>query len=116
MLSIGMVSFNVQQSVPNDIPIHNGYIPPEHLQTQTYINEINKWTAEKQMKLNIPKSNLMIFNFTKNHQFTTRIKLEGENLKIISKTKLLGTYISDDLKWDENTKYLVKKEIPECSY
>ena len=39
-ISIGMASFNTKSSVPSDIPIHNRYIPPEHLKTQAYINEI----------------------------------------------------------------------------
>ena len=55
LLSIGMSSFNVRFSVPSDIPDHNGYIPPEHLKTQYYINEISKWTESKKMKLNTEK-------------------------------------------------------------
>ena len=33
----------------------------------------------------------------------------GEVLPVKKKTKLLGTIICDDLKWDENTAFLVKK-------
>ena len=35
--------------------------------------------------------------------------MEGEVLPVLKKTKLLGTIICDDLKWDENTAFLVKK-------
>ena len=31
------------------------------------------------------------------------------NLEVIEKTKLLGAIITSDMKWHENTKYLVKK-------
>ena len=51
----------------------------------------------------------MIFNFTENFQFTTRLKLKSENVEVINNTKLLGTIITDDLKWDLNTKSIVKK-------
>ena len=51
----------------------------------------------------------MIFNFSNNYKFTTRLKVNNENLEIVNKTKLLGRILTDDLKWDENTTYLVKK-------
>ena len=35
--------------------------------------------------------------------------MEGSVLPVISETKLLGTIISDDLKWDTNTAAIVKK-------
>ena len=51
----------------------------------------------------------MVFNFTKDFQFSTDIKLKNEKLETISKTKLLGAIITSDMKWHENTKYIVKK-------
>ena len=109
LLSIGMSSFNVRFSVPSDIPDHNGYIPPENLKTQYYLNEISKWTMRKKMKLNSAKSKIMIFNYTNNHQFTTRVNMDNVSLDVVEETKLLGTYITSDLKWDLNTKNIVKK-------
>ena len=47
-------------------------------------------------------------NFS-NFQFTTRLKLKDENVEVIDSTKLLGTVISNDLKWDLNTAAIVKK-------
>ena len=55
------------------------------------------------------KSNIMIFNFTRNNQFSTRLKMNGEVLPIIKETKLLGTVITDDLKWERNTCEIIKK-------
>ena len=51
----------------------------------------------------------MIFNFSKKNQFTTRIKLGEENVETVSNTKLLGTVITNNLKWNANTSELVKK-------
>ena len=51
----------------------------------------------------------MIFNFTNKCQFTTRMSLNNENLEIVKSTKLLGLIMSENLKWDENTNFLVKK-------
>ena len=61
------------------------------------------------MVLNQKKTKVMIFNFTDNHQFTTRLKLNNENVEIVKYAKLLGVIISDDMKWDKNTDFLVKK-------
>ena len=61
------------------------------------------------MKINSKKTTLMMFNYTKNYQFSTRLKLENENLETITETKLLGTIITHDLKWEKNTKNSVKK-------
>ena len=51
----------------------------------------------------------MIFNFTKDHQFTSEISLKNEKLETVNQTKLLGVILSNDLKWHENTKYIVGK-------
>ena len=51
----------------------------------------------------------MIFNFTDNYQFATRMPLKNENLETVKESKLLGVIISDDLKWNQNTNYLIKK-------
>ena len=50
----------------------------------------------------------MIFNFTKKYQFTTKLTVNQEPIEIVKETKLLGTYITDDLKWDRNTEEIVK--------
>ena len=50
----------------------------------------------------------MLFNFTKKYQFTTNLCLD-KNIEIVNQTKLLGTIISSDLKWDANTHEIVKK-------
>ena len=61
------------------------------------------------MKLNVDKSKVMIFNFTDNHQFATRLYMEGVLLDTITHTKLLGTIVQSDLKWSKNTDMIVKK-------
>ena len=51
----------------------------------------------------------MLFNFTEKYQFSTRLQLNGKNVEVIDQTRLLGTIISDDLKWNLNTENIVKK-------
>ena len=61
------------------------------------------------MVINQKKTKAMIFNFTKNHQFFTRLTLKDENIEVIDSFKLLGTYIENDLTWDRNCNELIKK-------
>ena len=42
------------------------------------------------------------------YQFATRLQLNRENVKVVNSTKLLGTIIQDDLKWNLNTASIVK--------
>ena len=60
------------------------------------------------MKLNPKKCKNMIINFSQKHQFSTSIQLNNETIETVKEMKVLGTYISNDLKWDKNTNELVK--------
>ena len=109
LLVIGLASFNCRSSVPSNIPSHNQLIPAEHLKSQEYLKQIQEWTANQKMILNKKKTKVMIFNFTDDHKFTTNLKLDDENLEVVEQAKLLGVIISNDLKWNKNTEYLIKK-------
>ena len=109
LLTIGISSFNIKHQVPNDIPINNGFISKQNLSTQDNIDKILEWTISKKMMLNQKKSNIKCFNFTQNYQFTSRITMGDYVLPVINQTKLLGVIVTDNLKWTENTKYLIKR-------
>ena len=61
------------------------------------------------MKFNVNKTKTKIFNYTDKYQFTTRLAIENSPIEVIKSTKLLGTIITDDLRWDENCKNLIRK-------
>ena len=109
LLIVGLSSFNSKATVPNNIAEHNQFIPAEFLKSQHYINTIKEWTDKQKMILNQKKTKVMAFNFTDNHQFTTRLTLNNEHVEMVNFSKLLGVIISDNLKWDDNTDMLVKK-------
>ena len=95
-------------NVPSNIPDHNQFIPSEYLKTQKYLNDINEWTVSKKMELNQKKTKSLIFNFTKDKQFATNIKLKGETVDLVKESKLLGVIITSDLKWERNTNHIVR--------
>ena len=88
--------------MPSDIHESGLYIDPKNLQSQSYLDQIQQWTNNQKMILNQKKTKAMVFNFTDNYQFSTRLKLKEENIEIVKETKLLGTIMTDDLKWDKN--------------
>ena len=109
LLTIGLSSFNIRGQVPSDIPQHNQFIPPQNLQSQKWLDEINEWTLNQKMLINEKKTKTIIFNYTDNYQFTTRLSINDKNIEVIDSTRLLGTIISRDLRWDLNTAAIVKK-------
>ena len=56
LLTVGLTSFNLRQQVPSDVPQHNQFIPPESLESQKWLNEINDWTIRQKMVVNEKKS------------------------------------------------------------
>ena len=109
LLRIGIATHNLRSQVPNDVPLENHIIPSENLRSQEWLNQINEWTDNQKMLVNAKKTKSMIFNFCKQYNFTTRLVLKNENVEVVKQTKLLGSMISDDLKWDLNTATIVKK-------
>ena len=109
LLTVGISSFNIRAQVPTDIPEHNQFIPPHNLQSQDWLDQIDNWTQNQKMLINVKKTKTMIFNYTDNYQFTTRMRINDKNIEVIDSTKLLGTIISSDLKWDLNTAEIVRK-------
>ena len=95
--------------VPSDVAIENKFIDANKLKTKSHLEQISKWTQQKQMKLNTDKSNYMIFNFSKMNQFNTRLHMENNVLAQVRQTCLLGVIIRDDLKWHSNTASLVTR-------
>ena len=109
LINIGITSFNFKAQVPSDIPVHAQYIPGGNLQSQDHLDKINSWTLRQKMLINEKKTKSMIFNFTDNYQFTTRLQLNQSNIEVVNEKLLLGTLVTSDLKFNKNTKYLIKK-------
>ena len=109
LLIIGLASFNSKITVPSNIPAHNQFIPAEHLKSQSYLQDIQEWTENQKMILNLNKTKVMIFNSTDNYQFGAELSLNDNKLEVVQKTKLLGVVITNDLKWNENTNFIVKR-------
>ena len=109
LLNIGLASYNFHSHISSEIPTHNQLIPGENLKSQEILNKISEWTKQQKMKLNERKTQNMIFNFSKKKQFTTKMKVNNTDLEVVDKCKILGTVLTNNLSWNENTLELVKK-------
>ena len=109
LLLIGLSYYDFKNHVASDIGIDQYYVPPENIKSQQSLSQIEAWTSEKLMKLNVSKTKYMIFNFTSDFQFATRLSLENQLIDCVQETTLLGTIITSDLKWSKNTDMLVRK-------
>ena len=101
-------NFNFLDHVSSEIPDHNQIIKKENLKMQSYINDLNEWTENNLMKMNAKKTKIQIFNFSKKYQFTTDIQLQNESLEIVDMKRILGVYLTSNLKWDKQVDVLIK--------
>ena len=109
LLTVGLSSLNMKHQVPSDVPEHGQFVDSCNLKSQQYLDQINQWTVNQKMSISQKKTKALINNFTDKHQFTTRLHLNGENIEIINKMKILGTFKNNKLDWNENCKNIISK-------
>ena len=73
--------------------------------TQNNLNEISRWTDDHMMTINVSKTNYMLFTRSKTN-FATRLNVNGEKIDQVKQQKVLGVWITDDLKWEKNSREL----------
>lgn len=88
-----------------------------HCLTSTdLINDINydlvlieSWLTKNQLKMNVSKSNYIIFDKNKNYNNIPLVHLNNEIFERVYETKYLGLYIDSKLTWKTNVNHIVKK-------
>ena len=89
LIMCGLINYNFKTHVASDVANHGKFLPPQNAKSQTYLEKIQQWTEQNQMSLNKQKPKFMLFNFTKKHQFSTRLILDDSPLEEISECRLL---------------------------
>ena len=75
---------------------------------------MEEFTLTNQMKINASKSKVMIFNKSRNYDFPPEFAFsDGEILECLESTKLLGIYLTSDLRWKENCEQIFMKAMAE---
>ena len=107
-ISGALTEFDCWQTVPSDIGIDQLYLPPENFSTQGKLNQISAWSDENLMKINVAKTNYMIFTRTKT-SFATRLAIEDSPIDQLQESKVVGVWLTSNMKWEKNTRELTKK-------
>ena len=80
---------------------------------QAQLDRLHAHSQEHSMQINHNKSKVMIFNTSRNFDFSPKLTLpdmgDGEYLEVVESTKLLGVVIRSDTRWYDNTNYICKK-------
>ena len=88
-------------------------LPNNNNMLQLTLNNLHKYTVDNLMRINEPKTKIMLFNTSRNFDFPPEMKLPGSSspdfLNVVEVTRLLGVQITTNLKWSEHTKYICKR-------
>ena len=81
----------------------HGLVNKEGTLLQKRLNDVSLHTKIHKMKINVQKTKLIPFNFTKKFDFVPNLKIDGRQLDVVYSAKLLGIIIQSDCKWGQNT-------------
>ena len=87
----------------------NQVLQNERSKVQKQLNELNDYAHENEMRVNKKNTKVMLFNTAKKHDFTPAFTINNELLEVTEEIKLLGVNVTNDLKWNSNTKYITTK-------
>ena len=100
-------SINLQEQL---VKVNGNFVlPVQNSKVNKKLDQIKNQANENQMKVNLKKTKIMVFNPCKSLEFKPEISLDGNKLETVDEMKLLGLSIRSDMKWNSNTSNMVKK-------
>ncbi len=73
------------------------------------VNDIVEWSDDNNTRINGKKTKEMIISFKKKPPLFPPLKVRGVTIEEVVSSKLLGIYVSNDLKWGPHISYLYSK-------
>ena len=73
------------------------------------LNAIAEWLKVNRLSLNVKKTHYMVFSNTKITSANNELKIEGETISEVTKTKFLGVIIDNRLNWQHHINYISSK-------
>ena len=111
-LKTQLVDDPIQRPFPLNFHERTQHVLPAGSTLQQNLNRVEEFTATNQMKINETKSKVMIFNKSRNYDFPPEFKFSnGDLLECLESTKLLGIYLTSDLRWKENCSQIYMKAM-----
>ena len=101
---------NINRSGPLPFSESSGKVlPGQNSLLQNEIVNIKRISDQREMVLNAKKTCLFVVNFSKNHQFKPWLSIPGEQkyLEVVHETKLLGYWLTDNMKPRIHIEYIL---------
>ena len=96
--------------LPDNYHARTGHVlPPENSDVYKQLISTTQYAENNEMKINIKKTKLMIFNNGRNMDFMPDMKLEGNQIEVVEEMRILGLIIRSDMKWSSNSEHIVKR-------
>lgn len=70
---------------------------------------VNQWSIANNMMLNVKKTKEFIVSFLSNQPLLQPLQINNQHLETIYTTKLLGLYLTSDLKWTKHVDHICSK-------
>ena len=85
------------------------YVLPTHeSKVQERLYKLHDYAIDNEMKINIEKSKVMLYNTAKPRYFSPKMIIDNNTLDVVDEMKVLAVKILSDLKWHRNTGYYSK--------
>ena len=99
-----------ERTLPDNFHARPGHIlPAENLAVQHQLVKTIDYTQQNQIKINLKKTKVMLFNPCWSIDFMPKLELDGTELELVEQMRLLGVVIRSDTKWTDNTNFKVKR-------
>ncbi len=73
------------------------------------IDRVNQWPIANNMKLNVEKTKEFIVSFLTNQPSLQPLMINNQYLETVYTLKLLGVYLTSDLKWTKHVTHICSK-------
>ena len=93
----------------DDTTIAVAYKPGEMPPLQEILTRVSEWTKVNNMKINPNKCSVLSYKFNKKPVTLPPLSIDDSQLPVVKSVSLLGAKLSDDLKWELNTKEIITK-------
>ena len=99
-----------ERTLPDNYRSRTGHkLKSESSKISDKLEEIHLYAKQNGMKINLEKTKLMLFNPCHSKDFMPEITVADTRIELVESAKLLGVILTSDLKWEENTHYIVKR-------
>jgi hypothetical protein len=79
------------------------------LTLQQEVDSVNQWSIANNMKLNVKKTKEFIVSFLTNQPSLQPLMINNQHLETVHTIKLLGVYLTSDLKWIKHVTHICSK-------